>query len=154
MASLNLTSFDKKKTFNRDLFDGLVSFQLFVDSKTEKQGKSWWMNVLKRSASEIRCTIPRTLWKMVEGSSGSFCSVKEFILEQENRNTAQNIEQYVRLFERFLKTKDDSQKIEAISSSELNECINHFIMSVRTKHGTEYQPTSPWSLITNLKRHL
>ena len=80
---------------------------------------------------------------MAEGRFASVCSVEEFILEHENKNTAQKTERDVRLLERFLKTKDeDSGKIEDIPAAELNEFISEFIISVRTKDGNECEPTS------------
>ena len=87
-----------------------------------------------------------TLWKMAEGRFASVCSVEEFILELEKKNTAQKTEGDVRLLGRFLKTKVEDRKVEAISAVELNEYISHFIISVRTKNGIEYEPTSLRSL--------
>ena len=80
---------------------------------------------------------------MAEGRFASVCSVEEFILEQENKNTAQKTERDVRLLERFLKTKDEDRKIEDIPTVELNEYISQFII---TKDGNEYEPTSLRSL--------
>jgi len=57
------------------------------------------------------------------------------------------------LLERFLKTKNEDRKIEDISAVELNEYISQFIISVYTKNGTEYEPTSLRSLIASSKRH-
>ena len=74
---------------------------------------------------------------MAEGRFPSVCSVEEFILEQENKNTAQKTERDVRLLERFLKTKNEDRKIEDIPAVELNEYISQFIISVRTKDGNE-----------------
>ena len=68
-----------------------------------------------------------------------FCLLSSRIyLEQGNKNTAQKTEQDVRSLERFLKTKDEDRKIEFFSAVDLNEYINQFIISVRTKDGTEY----------------
>ena len=72
-------------------------------------------------------------WKMAEGRFASVCSVEEFILEHENKNTAQKTERDVRLLERFLKTKDEDRKIEDIPAAELNEFISKFIIYVRAK---------------------
>ena len=58
---------------------------------------------------------------MTEGRFASVCSVEEFILEQENRNTAQKTERDVRLLERLLKTKVKDWKMEVIPAVELNE---------------------------------
>ena len=95
----------------------------------------------------------RALWKMAEGRFASVYSVEEFILEHENKNTAQKTERDVRLLEIFLKTKDEDRKIEDIPAAELNEFISEFIISVRTKDGNEYEPTSLRSLMASFERH-
>ena len=56
--------------------------------------------------------------------------------------------------EDFLKTKVEDKKNEAISDVELNEYISQFTIYVRTKDGTEYEPTSLRSLTVSFKRHL
>ena len=73
--------------------------------------------------------------KMAEakGRFVSVCSVEEFILEHENKNTAQKTERDVRLLERFFKTRDEDRKIEDIPAAELNEFISKFIIYVRAK---------------------
>ena len=91
---------------------------------------------------------------MAEGRFVSVYSVEEFILEQENKNTAQKTERDVRLLERFLKTKDEDRKIEDIPAAELNEFISEFVISVRTKDGNKYEPTSLRSLMASFERHL
>ena len=96
----------------------------------------------------------RALWKMAEGRFASVYSVEEFILEHENKNTAQKTERDVRLLERFLKTKDEDRKIEDIPAAELNEFISEFIFSVRTKDSNEYELTSLRSLMASFERHL
>ena len=83
-------------------------------------------------SSESRCSKPARIEKWPrEGLL--VCSVEEFILEHENKNTAQKTERDVRLLERFLKTKDEDRKIEDIPAAELNEFISEFIISVPTK---------------------
>ena len=80
---------------------------------------------------------------MAEGRFVSVCSVEEFILRaRKEKNTAQKTKRDVRLLGRFLKTKVEDWKVEDISAVELNEYISQFITSVRTKDGTEYEPTS------------
>ena len=91
---------------------------------------------------------------MAKGRFASVCSVEEFILEQENKHTAQKTERDVRLLERFLKTKNEDRKIEDIPAVELNEYISQFIISVHTKDGNEYEPTSLRSLVASFERHL
>ena len=88
---------------------------------------------------------------MAEGRFASVYSFEELNLEHENKNTAQKTE---RLLERFLKMKDKDRKIEDIPAAQLNEFISEFIISVRTKDGNEYEPTSLRSLMASFERHL
>ena len=67
---------------------------------------------------------------MAEGRFASVCSVEEFILEHENKNTTQKTEQHVILLKTFLKMKHKDRKIEDIPAAELNEYISEFILSV------------------------
>ena len=60
---------------------------------------------------------------MAEGRFASVCSVEEFIVLQENKNTVQKTEDDVRMLERFLKPKDEYRKIEDVSVAELNEYV-------------------------------
>ena len=48
--------------------------------------------------------------------------------------------------------KDEGRKIEDIPAAELNGHISEFIISVRTKDGNEYKPTSRRSLMTSFER--
>ena len=85
---------------------------------------------------------------LTNGRFASVCSVDEFILEQENKSTAHKTERNVlKIVQRFLNTKDENMKIEDISAVELNKYISQFIISVRTKNGTEYESNSLRSLI-------
>ena len=108
------------------------------------------LNVIRQ-----RCTkIARFVEMADERFVSDLCSVEEFISEQENKSTLQKTQRDVRLLESFLKTKDDERKIEDIPAVELNEYICQFIISVRTKDGNEYEPTSLRSLVASFERHL
>ena len=50
--------------------------------------------------------------------------------------------------------KNEDRKIEDIPAPELNEYISEFIISIRTKDGSEYEAPSLRSLTANFKRHL
>ena len=71
-----------------------------------------------------------------------FARLKNLFLGHENRNIAQKTERDVRLLERFLKMNDEDSKMEDIPAAELNDYISEFIISVHTKDGNEYEPTS------------
>ena len=80
---------------------------------------------------------------MAEGKFASVCSVEEFILEHENTPIPlKKLNEMYKLLERFLKRKDETRKTEDIPAE--------FIISIRTKDGNQYEPTStcsvqPWS---------
>ena len=50
--------------------------------------------------------------------------------------------------------KDEDRKIEDIPAAELNGHISEFIISVSTKDGKEYKPTSLRSLMASFERQL
>ena len=80
--------------------------------------------------------------------------VDEFILEQENKATAQKTQRDVKLLQLFLKNKNEERNIEDIPTGELNEYVSDFIISVRTKNGNEYKPSSLRSLLASFERYL
>ena len=90
---------------------------------------------------------------MAEGRFASVCSVEELILRGRKENYRSKNEQDIRLLGSFLKTMVEDRKVEAISAVELNEYISHFIISVRTKDGIEYEPTSLRSLTASFCQH-
>jgi site-specific recombinase XerD len=81
-------------------------------------------------------------------------SVDDFILEQENKSTAQKTQRDVKLLQLFLVNKSEERNIEDIPIEELNEYVSDFIISVRTKDGKEYEPSSLRSLLASFERHL
>jgi len=80
-------------------------------------------------------------------------SVDNFIAEQENKATLQKTQQDVKLLQTFLGTRVELRKVE-IPALELNEYICEFIISVRTKDGKDYEPSSLRSLLASFERHL
>ena len=53
-----------------------------------------------------------------------------------------------------METKNEQRKVEDIPAAELNEFICEFIISVRTKDGNEYEPSSLRSLLASIERYL
>ena len=74
-------------------------------------------------------------------------SVDSFIAEQENKATLQKTQQDVKLLQTFLGTTNELRKVEEIPTLELSEYICVFIISVRTKDGKDYEPSSLRSLL-------
>ena len=60
----------------------------------------------------------------------------------------------VKLLQNVLGTRNELRKVEEIPALELNEYICEFIISVRTKDGKEYEPSSLRSLLASFERHL
>ena len=110
------------------------------------------MNALKRTSRESHCTKPAHFERWP--NFASVWTVEEFILRARKQKYSAKTERDVRLLLRFLKTKVEDRKVEAILAVELNEHISQFIISVRTKDGTEYEPTSLSSLTASFERHL
>ena len=79
-------------------------------------------------------------------------SVDNFIAEQENKATLQKTQRDVKLLQTFLGIRNELRKVEEIL--ELNEYIFEFIISVRTKDGKDYGPSSLRSLLASFERHL
>ena len=81
-------------------------------------------------------------------------SVDNFIAEQENKATLQKTQRDVKLLQTFLGTRNELRKVEEIPALELNEYICEFIISVRTKDGKDYEPSSVRSLLASFEPHL
>ena len=57
----------------------------------------------------------------------------------------------VKLLQTFLGTRNELRKVEEIPALELNEYICEFIISVRTKDGKDYEPSSLRSLLASFE---
>ena len=60
----------------------------------------------------------------------------------------------VKLLQNILGTRNELRKVEEIPALELNEYICEFIISVRTKDGKDYEPSSVRSLLASFEPHL
>ena len=59
------------------------------------------------------------------------------------------------LFTEFLQTKGEARsEIAEIPPAELNELLSEFILSVRTKEGQDYEPSSLRGMVASFERHL
>ena len=81
-------------------------------------------------------------------------SVDNFIAEEENKATLHKTQRDVKLLQAFSGTRNEIRKVEEIPALELNEYICKFIISVRTKDGKDYEPSSLRSLLASFERHL
>jgi len=81
-------------------------------------------------------------------------SLVNFIAEQENKATLQKTQRNVKRLQTFLGTRNELRKVEEIPALEINEHTCEFIISVRTKDGKDYEPSSLQSLLASFERHL
>lgn len=81
-------------------------------------------------------------------------TAQQYIQVNENENTRRKTLGHQKLFEGFLQTKQESRQIHAIPPSELNTYLCEFILRVRQKDGTDYEPTSLRSIVSSLDRYL
>ena len=68
--------------------------------------------------------------------------VDKFIEDQKNKNTLSKTRRDVSLLIEFLKSQNESRRIEEIPPVELTEYINEFIVAVRRKDGEDFEPSS------------
>ena len=82
-------------------------------------------------------------------------SIETFIEEQENQNTVKKTKRDVAFLTEFLQTKGETRiEIDEIPPAELNEVLSEFILSLRTKEGQDYKPSSLRGMVASFERHL
>ena len=115
----------------------------------------WWKVIVRQTTSSLARKLASRLFifKMSERFV-DVGSVDNFIAEQENKATLQKTQRDVKLLQTFLGTRNELRKVEEIPALELNEYICEFIISVRTKDGKDYEPSSLRSLLASFERHL
>jgi len=76
-------------------------------------------------------------------------SLETFTEKQENQNAVKTTKRHVALLTEFLQTKRETRgEIAEVPTAELNELLSEFILSVRTKEGQDYEPSSLRSLVS------
>ena len=80
--------------------------------------------------------------------------VDDFINGQKNKNTTRKTASDVRLFQTFLLQQGKSNIIERLETNELNNLLSKFLLTVRKKDGTEYEPQTLKSYLSSLNRYL
>ena len=81
------------------------------------------------------------------------CTVKKRILEQENKATMKKNND-VEKFKRFLKLKGESRELHVLDVDSLDEYVANFILSCKTKSGTDYEPSSIRNIMSSIDREL
>jgi len=81
-------------------------------------------------------------------------AVHHFIADQENKNTAKKTLNDIQKFTRYLALKGESRPMHHIEVEVLDDLIASYILSLRRKDGTEFEPVSPRGMISSLDRQL
>ena len=84
----------------------------------------------------------------------SRADVTNFILDHENSNTASKTKGHVNLLKSFILQLDDNRDIHDIPPVELNTYLARFFLSVRSKNGSEYEPSTLRGMLGSFIRHL
>ena len=80
--------------------------------------------------------------------------VNDFLSSEKNKNTLRKTKSDIATLNLFLKSKGETRDINHIPPRELNDIICMFLLSVRRKDGSEYEPSSLRGMITSIDRHL
>jgi len=76
-------------------------------------------------------------------------SIQTFIEEQGDHNTVKTTKRDLPFLTEFLQRKRETRsEIAEVPPAELNELLSEFILSVRTKDGQDYEPSSVRSLLS------
>ena len=106
------------------------------------------MDSNKRAAfckNKMEEEVPR--FALLEGT------IDDFIDEQENKNTKAKTDRDVTLLKTFLQRKEELRNVEEIPPAQLNELQSEFVLTVRTKDGNNYKPTSLRGMIASFERY-
>ncbi|CAG2216131.1 unnamed protein product [Mytilus edulis] len=119
---------------------------------------------IENEAPEIETVQTTNISKQNEKSKNStrFANAKVddddieiFCQEQTNQNTNRKTVSDMKILNEFMNSAlDDTRDICVIQPRELNSIICKFLINVRTKSGTEYEPTSVKGMISSFDRYL
>ena len=66
--------------------------------------------------------------------------VTRFISDNRNTNTTKKTRSDLNTFYQWSKSVNENRKLDAIPPNELHNIISHFILKIRKKDGTEFEP--------------
>jgi hypothetical protein len=77
----------------------------------------------------------------------------EYRQMQKNKNTENKTKSHLKLMNEFLETKHEGRLIHLIPPEELNCLLQEFVVCVRQKDGSEYEPSTLRGMISSLDRY-
>ena len=79
---------------------------------------------------------------------------KRFIDEQKNKHTVKKTKLDIQTFQTFLKEVNEEREVENIPADKLNDYLEDFIMTIRRKDSSDYEPGSLRSIFNSIARYL
>ncbi|XP_033745632.1 zinc finger MYM-type protein 3-like [Pecten maximus] len=80
--------------------------------------------------------------------------VRQFIDENENTKPKKKTLCHIKLFESFLRSENESRPIKQIHAEQLDKFLSEFVLCVRQKDGSDYQPSYLRGILGSLERYL
>ena len=80
--------------------------------------------------------------------------IMKFIGDQAKENTVRKTESDVRLFKTFLESQNEFRSPEELPPVELDFHFGNFLVAVKKKDGSDYEPSSVRGFLSSLDRHL
>lgn len=84
----------------------------------------------------------------------SYADIDTFLEQNQNINTKQKTQSNVSLFKSYLENRGEYRNIENLSAKELNEQFSTFLLSVKKRDGTEYEPSTFKGFMCSIDRYL
>ena len=81
-------------------------------------------------------------------------SLDDFLQQQQNLNTKRKTTNDIKLFQSYLDTQNESRFPQFIPPCDLDNYVSGFLLSVRKKDGTEFEPSTLRSFVSSINRHL
>lgn len=78
---------------------------------------------------------------------------ENFVRGQRNNNTIRKTDGHIRLFIEFLLEQNEKRTAENIEPVQLNSYMENFLLAVRRKDHANYQPSSLQSMFNSIKRY-
>ena len=81
-------------------------------------------------------------------------STYEFVTDHENKNTMLKTVGHEKLLQTFLKTKQENRELHNIPAFELDNHLAVFVMRIKQKNGSDYEPVTLRSMLGSFERIL
>lgn len=131
----------------------------FIDTNSglndEEVVEAVFSNASQSTAAKSNASV--SLHQTEQNSASRFVShqsLDDFLLEQQNANTRKKTTSDLKLFKTYLDSQNESRHPQFIPPSDLDDYVSGFLLSVRKRDGTEFEPSTLRSFLSSINRHL